>query len=82
MLHMYVRVDDVERGSEAVLRCRYTLTPGEYVDSVKWFLNTTEIYRIVPALTKHRLTLREHRNIGLNILVHCSIESDFQTTKN
>ena len=46
----------VEEGSSAVLSCSYSLAHTEYVDSVKWFLNTTEVYRIVPGLRDHRYT--------------------------
>jgi hypothetical protein len=44
----------VEEGSTVVLSCSYLLGAGESIDSVKWYLNTTEIYRIVPGLYEHR----------------------------
>jgi hypothetical protein len=44
----------VEEGSQVVLTCSYLLEAGQSMDSVKWYLNTTEIYRIVPGLTQHR----------------------------
>ena len=45
----------IPSGSRAVLNCSYTVSPGQFMDSVKWYLNTSEIYRIVPSLTKDRL---------------------------
>ena len=33
------------------MTCSYQLSPGQWVDSVKWYLNSSEIYRIVPSLT-------------------------------
>ena len=47
-------LDLVEEGGKAVLSCSYTLGESEFVDSVKWFLNRTEIYRIVPGLIDYR----------------------------
>ena len=44
----------VEEGSVVVLSCTYLLEAGQSIDSVKWYLNTTEIYRIVPGLYAHR----------------------------
>ena len=48
-------VEMIPSGSRAVLNCSYTVSPGQFMDSVKWYLNTSEIYRIVPSLTKDRL---------------------------
>jgi len=45
----------IPSGSRAVLNCSYTVSPGQFMDSVKWYLNTSEIYRIVPSLTKDRV---------------------------
>ena len=47
----------IPTGSRAVLNCSYTVSPGQFMDSVKWYLNTSEIYRIVPSLTKDRLVI-------------------------
>ena len=47
-------LDLVEEGGNAVLSCSYTLGQSEFVDSVKWFYNRTEIYRIVPGLIDYR----------------------------
>ena len=44
----------VPAGSPAVLNCSFGVSPGQFMDSVKWYLNTSEIYRIVPSLTKDR----------------------------
>ena len=41
----------VGEGGGTVLTCRYQLSPGQWVDSIKWYLNSSEIYRIVPSLT-------------------------------
>ena len=51
---MYLISGYIEEGGSCVLTCSYSLEPGEFVDSVKWFVNTTEIYRIVPGLTDFR----------------------------
>ena len=45
--------DIVQSGSQVILTCMYKISPGEYIDSIKWYLNTSEIYRILPGLT-HR----------------------------
>ena len=37
-----------------ILTCSYSVSPGEYIDSIKWYLNTSEIYRIVPGLNRDR----------------------------
>ena len=42
-------------GSQLILTCSYSVAPGEYIDSIKWYLNTSEIYRIVPGLNRDRL---------------------------
>ena len=47
--------DIVQSGSQVILTCQYTVSPGEYIDSIKWYLNTSECYRIVPGLTKDRV---------------------------
>ena len=47
----YLCLDSLETGSPAVMTCSYKLTSRQYVDSVKWYLNSSEIYRIVPSLT-------------------------------
>ena len=46
--------DLVRSGSPAVLTCSFMVSPGQFMDSVKWYLNSSEIYRIVPSLTKDR----------------------------
>ena len=38
--------------SSAVLTCQFRLGEGQWLDSVKWYLNSSEIYRIVPSLTQ------------------------------
>ena len=45
---------EVVEGDGAELTCSYTTTPGQFVDSIKWYFNTSEIYRIVPGLTTDR----------------------------
>jgi len=45
----------VPAGSQVILTCSYSVFPGEYIDSIKWYLNSSEIYRIVPGLTKDRV---------------------------
>jgi len=45
----------VEEGAGAELTCSYKTSPGEYIDSIKWYHNSSEIYRIVPGLTTHRV---------------------------
>ena len=54
----------VAGGGGTVLTCSYKLGPGQWVDSIKWYLNSSEIYRIVPSLT---LTDRSVLIIGLVI---------------
>ena len=36
------------------MTCSFMVSPGQFMDSVKWYLNSSEIYRIVPSLTKDR----------------------------
>ena len=55
----------VEPGAEVVLTCSYTVSPGQYIDSIKWYLNSSECYRIVPGLHKDRYGLQP------NIMYHC-----------
>ena len=38
-----------------ILTCAYSVSPGEYIDSIKWYLNNSECYRIVPGLTQDRV---------------------------
>merc|ERR1719233_1526442 len=45
----------VVAGSQVILTCSYTVYPGEFIDSIKWYLNTSEIYRIVPGLNRDRV---------------------------
>ena len=47
--------DIVQSGSQVILTCAYSVSPGEYIDSIKWYLNTSECYRIVPGLTQDRV---------------------------
>ena len=44
----------VIEGDGAELTCSYKPSPGQYIDSIKWYLNSSEIYRIVPGLTTDR----------------------------
>jgi hypothetical protein len=44
----------VREGGRADLTCNYLASPGHYIDSLKWYLNSSEIYRIVPGLTENR----------------------------
>ena len=44
--------DIVQSGSQVILTCAYSVSPGEYIDSIKWYLNNSECYRIVPGLTQ------------------------------
>ncbi len=44
----------VVEGEGAELVCDYQPTPGQFIDSIKWYLNSSEIYRIVPSLTTDR----------------------------
>ena len=49
----YVYIADiVQSGSQVILTCSYSVSPGEYIDSIKWYLNNSECYRIVPGLTQ------------------------------
>ncbi|XP_023326755.1 uncharacterized protein LOC111700160 [Eurytemora carolleeae] len=45
----------VIEGDGAELTCSYRPSPGQYIDSIKWYLNSSEIYRIVPGLTTDRV---------------------------
>ena len=54
ILYCYERVGSVEEGEGVELDCRYNPSPGQYIDSIKWYLNASEIYRIVPGLNDHR----------------------------
>eukprot|EP00090_Calanus_glacialis_P008406 TRINITY_DN16732_c0_g1_i3.p1 TRINITY_DN16732_c0_g1~~TRINITY_DN16732_c0_g1_i3.p1 ORF type:complete len:202 (+),score=61.24 TRINITY_DN16732_c0_g1_i3:84-608(+) len=45
----------VPSGSQVILTCSYSVSPGEYIDSIKWYLNSSEIYRIVPGLNRDRV---------------------------
>ena len=47
--------ESVPTGSPAILTCSFAVSPGQFMDSVKWYLNSSEIYRIVPSLTKDRV---------------------------
>jgi len=47
--------DIVQSGSQVILTCAYSVSPGEYIDSIKWYLNNSECYRIVPGLTQDRV---------------------------
>ena len=33
----------VQAGSQVVLTCAYTVSPGQYIDSIKWYLNNAEV---------------------------------------
>ena len=44
-------------GSGVILTCNYLVTEGQAVDSIKWYYNTSEIYRLVPGLHHHRFIL-------------------------
>ena len=35
--------DLVQAGSQVVLTCAYTVSPGQYIDSIKWYLNNAEV---------------------------------------
>ena len=58
----------VPSGSAVILICSYSVSPGEYIDSIKWYLNTSEIYRIVPGLNRDRSDQIYSIKPGLNIL--------------
>ena len=58
----------VAEGGGTVLACRYDLSPGQWVDSIKWYLNSSEIYRIVPSLT---LTERSVSRFSSMLNVEC-----------
>lgn len=45
----------VSSGSSVILTCSYRVTEGEAIDSVKWYLNSSEIYRLVPGLHEDRV---------------------------
>ena len=49
-----------------MLTCSYKLGPGQWVDSIKWYLNSSEIYRIVPSLTLTDRSVSPHHWPG-----HC-----------
>ena len=51
----FIISDIVQSGSQVILTCAYSVSPGEYIDSIKWYLNTSECYRIVPGLTQDRV---------------------------
>ena len=42
---LLVSSDIVQSGSQVILTCMYTVSPGEYIDSIKWYLNSSECYR-------------------------------------
>ena len=44
----------VREGGRTELTCSYQASPDHYIDSIKWYLNSSEIYRIVPGLTQDR----------------------------
>ena len=50
----------VTGGGGTVMTCSYQLSPGQWVDSVKWYLNSSEIYRIVPSLTLQDRSVYSH----------------------
>ena len=50
----FLLVDLLPVGSRAALTCQFRLPHNQFMDSVKWYLNQSEIYRIVPSLAQDR----------------------------
>ena len=50
----FLLADLLPVGSRAAFTCQFRLPHNQFMDSVKWYLNQSEIYRIVPSLAQDR----------------------------
>ena len=54
----------VQAGSQVVLTCAYTVSPGQYIDSIKWYLNNAEVIPSPIYITMHKSFKRRFTKIS------------------